>query len=276
MWQYGPEPGRQRPAIAMSIQHPSVPTTDDRTGEAGLPPRGRNGAQPPAGEPRSLPRHLAPSQRRPGLLRSVLAACLLVVVVLAVGVVVVLGSIDRLEHPRSTPNAALGSPGSSRLGTPGVVVPAPGEQLLPDGDFENGQGPVRRQRGSDIAPQPGGAESAHSLRLSDSGPPTGQVGVLVDSLTRPPKVGTRYSANVQVKPAHPGQVVRIELIENVGGVRVNATPQLLRMPDTQWHEISVQHEVRYKGAVLGVEVAVSGVSPGEFVLIDNLRVTRIL
>jgi hypothetical protein len=261
----------------MSTQHPTR-TTDDQAGEVDLTPFFGDGDRPDAGSPSSLPRHLAPSQRRPGLVRSLLSAVLLVTVVLAVGAVVVLGSIDRLKHPlkNERPNAA-GSPGSARVGSPGAAItPTDQHPLLREGSFEAGLGAVRAERGTRLELVAGGAGSAHCARLSNSGPPIGAAGLLVDQVTRPPGLGARYSATAVVKASRPGQVVQIQLIESVGGRRVSADPQMLRLPDTQWREISVQHEIYSNGSALGLEVTFGGLGRGQFVWIDDLKVTRTL
>jgi hypothetical protein len=218
---------------------------------------------------RSLPRHLAPSQRRPGLLRSVLSAFLLVVVVLAVGAVVILSSLDRVENPPG--------PASPKAAPPPPVrnAPARSEPLLREGSFESGSmGAVRNQRGSMVELVAGvGAESAHSVRLSSVGPPFNRAGLLADRVAQPPRLGSRYNATVQVKGLQ-GQLVQIRLVESFAGQRVSATATNAQLTDTNWHEVGVQHRIRTDGSFLGIEVTVSGIRPGQFVWIDNLQVTQ--
>src|SRR5436190_10152364 len=259
--------------MAMSTQHPTR-ISGDQAGEVDLAPYLGDGDQPDAGAPHSVPRHLAPAQRHPGLVRSLLSAALLVTVVLAVGAVVVLGSIDRLKHPL----AGEGSGGGS-AGSPGAAMPPPAAHpLLREGTFEAGTlGAVRAERGTRLELVVGGtAGSAHSARLSNSGPPDGTAGLLVDQVTRPPGAGCRYAASAVVKASRPGAVVQIQLVESVRGRRVAADPQLLRLPDTQWRGIFVQHEVYSNGSVLGVEVTFNGLGRGQFVWVDNLRVAQTL
>jgi hypothetical protein len=261
--------------MAMSTQHPT--RTTDQADEVGLGPNVGDGDRPDAESPRSDPRHLAPSQRRPGLVRSLLAAALLVTVVLAVGAVVVLGSLDRLKHPPKE-GAAGGSSGSA--GSPGAaMVPTTTTRpLLRAGSFEGGVlGLVRAERGTRLELVVGGAAgSAHSARLSNSGPPTGSAGLLVDQVTRPPAAGCRYAARAVVKASRPGQVVQIQLVESVHGRRVSADPQMVRLDNTEWREISAQHEVSSNGSVLGVEVTFYGLDRGDFVWVDDLTVTQTL
>jgi len=259
----------------MSTQPSSIPTTDAQAGEAG--PYPLDGDRPDGGAPRSLPRHLAPSQRRPGLVRSVLSAALLVTVVLAVGTAVVLGSIDRLKHPPAGDRNAVGSPGSSRLGSPGAAITSTSQPLLREGGFEVGPGAIRGERGTRMElVAVGAAGSAHAARLSYSGAPTGQAGLLADQVTRPPGPGARYSATAQVKASQPGQVVQIQLVEIVGGRRVSFDPQMLRLQGTQWREIGVQHEVTSRGSVLGVEVTFIGLGRGQYGWVDELNVIQTL
>lgn len=260
----------------MSSKHSSTPTSGDRAGEVDLSPLFGDGERPGAATPRALPRHLAPSQRRPGLIRSLLSAVLLVAVVLAVGSVVVLGSIDRLKRAETgrTSNA-LGSPGASRLGSPGSAIGQ--TPLLREGNFEGDLGPIRAERGTLIELVAGGSRSAHSARLSSNGPPAGHAGLLADQVTRPPGVGARYSATVVVKASRPGQVVQIQLIESVGGRPVSFDPWLVQLRDTAWREVGVQHEVTNNGSVLGVEVTFNGLGRGgQYVWVDNLEVTQTL
>jgi len=259
----------------MSTQPSSVPTTDAQASRAGPSPL--DGQRPDAGAPRSLPRHLAPSQRRPGLVRSVLSAALLVTVVLAVGTAVVLGSIDRLKHPLPGDRGAVGSQGASRLGSPGAAITSTSQPLLREGDFEHSQGAIRGERGTHLdVVAVGAAGSAHAARLTSSSAPVGQVGLLADQVTRPSGPGARYSATAQVKASRPGQAVQIQLIESVNGRRVSADPQMLHLADTQWREISVQHEVTDKGSVLGVEVTFIGLPRGQYGWVDELSVIQTL
>jgi hypothetical protein len=260
----------------MSSHHSSVPTTDGRAGEADLPPFDEVGDRSGAGAARSLPRHLAPSQRRPGLVRSVLSAALLVVVVLAVGVVVVLGSIDRLKHPPpSEARPAVGSPGSSHLATGSVTTSNP-QALLSEGNFEATLGGIRGERGTRLEVVAVGANSAHSARLSLLGAPAGQAGLLADRVTKTPGRGARYSATAVVKASRPGQVVQIQLVETVRGRLVSFDPYLVQLRDTQWRAIFVQHEVTNSDSVLGVEVTFSNLRAGQYVWVDDLKVVQTL
>jgi hypothetical protein len=260
----------------MSTHHSSVPTTDGRAGEADISPLSGVGDRSGAGAARSLPRHLAPSQRRPGLLRSVASAALLVVVVLAVGVVVVLGSIDRLKHPPpSEARPAVGSPGSSHL-APGAVTTSSPQELLSEGTFEATLGGIRGGQGTRIEVVAGGARSAHSARLSLLRAPAGKVGLLADRVTQAPGPGARYSATVVVRASRPGVAAQIQLVETVGGRLVSSDPQLVQLRDTQWHLIFVQHEITNNGAMLGVEVTFSNVRAGQYAWVDDLKVVQTL
>jgi hypothetical protein len=194
-----------------------------------------------------------------------------VVVVLAVGAVVILSSINRVENP---PDSASPQPPAT---SPPVkpAAPARSEPLLREGSFESGStGAVRNIRGSMVELVAGvGADSAHSVRLSNVGPPFGRAGLLADRVARPLRLGSRYSASVQVKGER-GQLVKIRLVESFGGQRVSATSTAVELTNTGWREASVQHQIRADGSILGVEVIVSGVSQGQFVWIDNLQVTQ--
>jgi hypothetical protein len=194
-----------------------------------------------------------------------------VVVVLAVGAVVILSSINRVENP---PDSASPQPPAT---SPPVkpAAPARSEPLLREGSFESGStGAVRNIRGSMVELVAGvGADSAHSVRLSNVGPPFGRAGLLADRVARPLRLGSRYSASVQVKGER-GQLVKIRLVESFGGQRVSATSTAVELTNTGWREASVQHQIRADGSILGVEVIVSGVSQGQFVWIDNLQVTK--
>jgi hypothetical protein len=194
-----------------------------------------------------------------------------VVVVLAVGAVVILSSSDRVENP---PYSASPQPPAT---SPPVkpAAPARSEPLLREGSFESGStGAVRNIRGSMVELVAGvGADSAHSVRLSNVGPPFGRAGLLADRVARPLRLGSRYSASVQVKGER-GQLVKIRLVESFGGQRVSATSTAVELTNTGWREASVQHQIRADGSILGVEVIVSGVSQGQFVWIDNLQVTQ--
>jgi hypothetical protein len=255
----------------LSFEHSSPPPTDERAGKVRLAPVLGDDARPDTGTPRTLPRHLAPSQRRPGLVRSLLSAFLLVVVVLAVGAVIILSSINRVENP---PESASPPPPTT---SPPVkpAAPARSEPLFREGSFESGSiGAVRNMRGSMVELVAGvGAESAHSVRLSNVGPPFGRAGLLVDRVARPLRLGSRYSASVRVKGER-GQLVKIRLVESFGGQRVAATDTAVELADTGWREASVQYQIRADGSILGVEVTVAGVSQGQFVWIDDLQVTQ--
>jgi hypothetical protein len=194
-----------------------------------------------------------------------------VVVVLAVGAVLILSSINRVENPPES--ASPQSPATSQPVKP--AAPARSEPLLREGSFESGsKGAVRNMRGSVVELVAGvGAESAHSVRLSNVGPPFGRAGLLADRVARPLRLGSRYSASVQVKGER-GQLVKIRLVESFGGQRVSATSTAVELTNTGWREASVQHQIRADGSILGVEVTVSGVSPGQFVWIDNLQVSQ--
>jgi hypothetical protein len=208
--------------------------------------------------------------------RSVLSAALLVVVVLAVGVVVVLGSIDRLKHPPpSEARPAVGSQGSSHL-APGSVTTSSPQALLTEGTFEATLGGIRGQQGSRIEVVAVGARSAHSARLSRLGPTRGDAGLLADRVTRTPGPGARYSATAVVKSSQPDQVVQIQLVETVGGRRVSFDPQMVRLRDIQWRQIFVQHEITNSGSTLGVEVTFINVRPGQYVWVDDLKVAQTL
>jgi hypothetical protein len=122
----------------------------------------------------------------------------------------------------------------------------------------------------------GAAGSAHAARLTPTGPAGGRVGLMAAQVTRPPGPGARYSATVQVKASRPGQVVQIQLVESVHGRRVSADPQMVRLDNTEWREISAQHEVSSNGSVLGVEVTFYGLDRGDFVWVDDLTVTQTL
>jgi hypothetical protein len=194
-----------------------------------------------------------------------------VVVVLAVGAVVILSSINRVENP---PDSASPQPPAT---SPPVkpAAPARSEPLLREGSFESGStGAVRNIRGSMVELVAGvGADSAHSVRLSNVGPPFGRAGLLADRVARPLRLGSRYSASVQVKGER-GQLVKIRLVESFGGQRVSATSTAVELTNTGWREASVQHQIHADGSFLGVEVTVAGVSPGQFVWIDDLQVTQ--
>jgi hypothetical protein len=192
------------------------------------------------------------------------------VVVLAVGAVVILSSINRVENP---PDSASPQPAPPQQ--PVRNTPARSEPLLREGSFESGStGAVRNQRGSMVELVAGvGAESAHSVRLSNVGPPFGHAGLLVDRVAKPPRLGSRYNATVQVKGLR-GQLVQIRLVESFGGQRVRATPTNAQLTDTTWREVGVQHQIGTDGSILGVEVTVTGIRPGQFVWVDNLQVTQ--
>jgi hypothetical protein len=191
------------------------------------------------------------------------------VVVLAVGAVVILSSINRVENP---PDSASPQPAPPQ---PVRNTPARSEPLLREGSFESGStGAVRNQRGSMAELVAGvGAESAHSVRLSSVAPPFGRAGLLVDRVTRPPRLGSRYNATVQVKGLR-GQLVQIRLVESFGGQRVKATDTKAQLTDTTWREVGVQHQIVTDGSILGVEVTVTGIRPGQFIWVDNLQVTQ--
>jgi hypothetical protein len=258
----------------LSIQRSSPPTTDDRAGEVGLAPVvGSDRLN--TGLPRSLPRHLAPSQRRPGLVRSVLSAGLLMVVVLAVGAVVIFSSIDRLKHPPPAGDA-VGSPGSTQVqpqtAQPGEATRA---SLLREGSFEAGMGAVRRQKGTRAELIAGvGAGSAHSVRLSNAGQPVGSAGLLADRVAKPPRMGSVYVGTVQVKATRPGKLIQLRLIESFAGQRVSATAGSIVVKDTGWHQVGAEYVIKTEGAVLGVEVTIKGLDPGEFVWVDNLTIAQ--
>jgi hypothetical protein len=208
------------------------------------------------------------------MVRSVLSAFLLVVVVLAVGAVVVLSSINRLNNPGDGGSAA-GQPGPAAPEQPVRSAPARSQQLLREGGFETGMGVVRAQRGSLAELVAGvGADSAHSVRLSNVGPPVGRAGVLADRVGRPPRQGSRFTATVQVKAGRPGQLVQIRLVESFAGQRTYATAETAALADTSWREVVVQHQIKTDSSILGVEVTVTGIGPGDLVWIDNLGVTQ--
>jgi len=240
----------------------------------------RNLPDQPAGP---LPRHLAVTRRTPvpGQVRSVLTAGLLGLAVVALGATVVVPAVLRSGVPglHRTPATAAPSParaaGTGRVppSTLQRVHPVAGQPLVRGGSFEAGPVPRMRDRpGTQCRRVRNGAVGQWAMLLRATGEGPGPPGMWLD-LASAPQLGSRWSASVWVR-GHPGVTAQVRLYERRSSLVVGGDSYRLVLRDTLWHHIAVNHLAARPGSVLGVDLQVLGLRPGQAIAIDNLRATR--
>jgi len=249
---------------------------DDREGAAGPSVRSPDPADPPDAP---LPRHLAVTRRtpKPGQVRSVVSAGVLMFAVVALGASVVLEAVQRsgvpgLRQARVTAAPPRTTAASTDKAPAQRVLPKVGQPLVRDGGFEAGMNPGRDRPGTRCKRVAGGVASRWALTLRATGGGPGPPGRWLD-LASAPTLGSRWHASVMVR-GRPGQRVEIRLYER-SSQDILASSFILKLLDTRWHRIAVKRAVERQGAVLGVDVRAPGLLPGQVIAIDDLRATRL-
>jgi hypothetical protein len=277
-----------RGRVLHGVDHPAAAgsasgSTGDQEGAADL-------AEQPDRADAPEPRHLAITRQAPGpgLVRSVLYAGLLSLTVIAVGAAVVLQAVQR-----------SGVPGLGLSKTPAIAAPPlttvastsrpPGSTDRPgrsvarrsviDGSFEGG--PAHTFAGVRSVDRPGtkckrvagGVNGGWALELTATGDRPGPPGIWLD-LTRTPTLGSRWHASVMVR-GRPGVSAQFRLYERRNGKVVAADFISYMLRDDDWHRLVIKSQVVGQGTVLGVDLQLRGLRPGDTISLDDLTAAQL-
>jgi Carbohydrate binding domain len=232
------------------------------------------------------PRHLAPRRRLLGtrgrLLAALAAAVALVSGAVAVALVVAGPSTrgpsaDRPTRGASPATTARAIPPGSRSDTTATspaqpVRPIPGN-LLANGDFEQGLSGWSAFGGARVER----VAVAHSGTWSVSIGPAEGVAPARPGVVSPVGVearrGRTYQGRAWVRASAPGTEVTLALREQAGDGQSNADVLGISLPDGEWHEVAVVHQVHVAGARLSLELTGGNLGAGDMILVDEVGVT---
>jgi Carbohydrate binding domain len=182
--------------------------------------------------------------------------------------------------PDTTPPTTASPPGGATSRPPPTaprqpVQPTPGN-LLANGDFERslaGWGTSGGGRVDRVAIGHSGGWSARIRSGGSASQPTAgatnEPGLQLAQSVRG-RPGGSYEASAWVRATRPGTEAILRLRE-IGGDGDSADVIGVTLPDADWHEVAVIHEVQTAGR-LTVEASASGLRPGEALLLDQVSV----
>lgn len=232
------------------------------------------------------PRHLAPRHGLAARRRSLLfvGGAAVLVAAGAVAIAVVSGGPSQrgLRVPQVAPSTSLApssAPATSgpaeattTTGTARPLREIPGN-LLANGDFESGLSgwsALDRARVDRIAIAHSGAWAVR-VRPAEGGA-SGRPGIAVP-LSLVARQGRGYQGSAWVRASRPGMQVTLALREEAGDGRSSADVIGVDLPDGEWHEIAVVHQVQLEGARLSLELASANLGAGQLILVDEVGVT---
>jgi Carbohydrate binding domain len=222
----------------------------------------------------AAPRHLAPRRRGRRLALTagvavVLAAAVLTVTLLARG-----------QRPGTTdaPSVPAFSAPATTAGGAATTAPPPRQprpdsgNLLAGGDFESGLGGWGALGGARVERVAGARSGVWMVRISPghAGAP-GRAGIAAP-LAVQAREGLTYRGSAWVRASRPGLQATLALREYGAGGQSSADVTGVSLPDGQWHEVAVVHQVRLSGARLALEVA-GDLGAGDQILVDEVGVT---
>ncbi|SRR6266540_2167373 len=234
------------------------------------------------------PRHLAPRRRRHRLLiltaggAAVALAGVVTVMVAAGGpadrgtpvVVPPPGAAPGLRAPASTAPPTTARPGRSATTSEPArpLRPVPGN-LLANGDFEPGLGGWGALGGARVERVATAHSGSWAARISPGGSgAAGRPGIAIP-LAVQARQGRTYQGSVWVRASRPGIEATLALREYGAGRQSSADVTGVNLPDAQWHEVAVVHQIHLAGAQLALEVAGGNLGAGDLILVDEVGVT---
>jgi hypothetical protein len=178
--------------------------------------------------------------------------------------------------PATTARAAPpGSRSDTTTTSPAQPIrPVPGN-LLANGDFEQGLGGWDALGGARLER----VAVAHSGTWSVSiGPAQGvapaRVGI-VSPVGVQARQGRTYQGRAWVRASAPGTEVTLALREQAAAGQSNADVFGVNLPDGEWHEVAVVHQLHVAGARLSLELTGGNLGAGEIILVDEVGVTAL-
>jgi hypothetical protein len=175
----------------------------------------------------------------------------------------------------TAPAAPPGTPSDTTTTTTTPVQPnrpVPGN-LLANGDFEQGLSGWSTLGGAQlervavaysgswsvrVAP----VRSVAPARLGIVSPVRGQAGQ-----------GRTYQGRAWVRASRPGTEVTLVLREQTGDGQSSADVLGTNLPDGEWHEVAVVHQLHVAGALLSLELTSGNLDAGDVILVDGVSVT---
>jgi Carbohydrate binding domain len=152
------------------------------------------------------------------------------------------------------------------------IRPVPGN-LLANGDFEQGLSGWRAFGGARVER----VAVAHSGRWSLSIGPAQGVAPARPGIVSPVDVearqGRTYQGRAWVRASAPGTEVTLALREQAGDGQSNADVLGISLPDGEWHEVAVVHQLHVAGARLSLELTGGDLGAGDIILVDEVDVT---
>ena len=179
---------------------------------------------------------------------------------------------------RPAPGATAGAGGPPRQPRPSQTVPArPLSSLLPNGGFErdlSGWGVLGGGHVDRVAVAHAGG---WAVRIRTDHPPPGrpgstQPGILAANAVQAEQ-GRSYEASAWIRASRPGTEVTLALREYGAAGETGADVTGITLPDKDWHEVAVVHQVHQPGTRLGLELTVTNLRPGGDLLADQLSIT---
>ncbi len=172
--------------------------------------------------------------------------------------------------PRTAPSTAAGGPRDS-------APPQPLGNLLANGDFERdlgGWGVLGNGQADRVADAHAGG---WAVRIRTSHPPPGRPGSTRPGILAANAVqaeqGRSYEASAWVRASRPGTEVALALREYGAVGETGSDVTGVTLPDRDWHEVAVVHQVHQSGTRLGLELTVTNLRPGGDLLADQLSIT---
>ncbi len=147
--------------------------------------------------------------------------------------------------PRTAPSTAAGGPRDS-------APPQPLGNLLANGDFERdlgGWGVLGNGQADRVADAHAGGWAVQAEQ------------------------GRSYEASAWVRASRPGTEVALALREYGAVGETGSDVTGVTLPDRDWHEVAVVHQVHQSGTRLGLELTVTNLRPGGDLLADQLSIT---
>jgi hypothetical protein len=185
--------------------------------------------------------------------------------------------VSELRVPRGSRAADRGLPGGVAGPTtsggagpgprPSSLLPPAAGNLLDDPSFEVGLGRWQAGTGARLT-RVGDARSgswAASLAAGNSASPS--MGIRE---VRRCQLGMQYAVTVWLRAAHPGTVVRVDLVEESAGRRYAVDTAGAVLQGQRWEPLEVRHVTHRPGAALAIQVAAVELPTGGHVLVDDL------
>lgn len=173
--------------------------------------------------------------------------------------------------PGSAPVTSAPAEATTTTGTARPLREIPGN-LLANGDFESGLSGWSVLGGAHVERISIAHSGAWAVRLrpaEEGAPERPGIAVPLDVET---KRGRSYKGSAWVRASRPGTEATLALREESGG-QSSADATGVTLPDGEWHEVAVVHQVQLEGARLSLELTGGNLGAGDLIVVDEVGVT---